>query len=117
MIRHDDQFRGVSHSYVDHQSGAAFRFVSPDYFRLVPWQGDGLKPIGYGYDSIEAIVAAASQVNDDSLARRQELLGEIDRRGILATPANSSINELVIEAARLSISQNGCPVSIGEKRA
>ena len=59
IIRHDDQFRGVSHGYVDRLSGAAFRYVSPDYFRLVPWQGDGLKPVGYGYDSIEAIVDGA----------------------------------------------------------
>ena len=63
IIRHDDQFRGVSHGYVDRLSGTAFRFVSPDYFRLVPWQGDGLKPVGYGYDSIEAIVQAALRVN------------------------------------------------------
>ena len=33
----------------------------------------------------------------------RQVLEEIDRRGILATPANSSINELVVEAARLSI--------------
>ena len=41
IIRHDDQFRGVSHGYVDRTSGAVFRFVSPDYLRLVPWEGDG----------------------------------------------------------------------------
>jgi predicted dehydrogenase len=119
IIRHDDQFRGVSHGYVDRLSGAAFRFVSPDYFRLVPWQGDGLKPVGYGYDSVEAIVQAAVQVNAagqgpaaDSLARRQQVLREIDARGILATPANSYINELVVEAARLSIAQGGRHVAI-----
>ena len=39
--------------------GAAFRFVSPDYFRLVPWEGDGLKPVGYGYDSDRGQRAAA----------------------------------------------------------
>jgi D-galacturonate reductase len=115
MIRHDDQFRGVSHGYVDRRSGAAFRYVSPDYFRLVPWQGEGLKPIGYGYDSIEAIVQGAIDVNaaGPALDRRQALLKEIDRQGLLATPANSSINELVIEAARLSIRQSGRHVAIG----
>jgi D-galacturonate reductase len=120
IIRHDDQFRGVSHGYVDRLAGAAFRFVSPDYMRLVPWQGEGLKPIGYGYDSIEGIVEGAILVNaaasglspHEGLARRQQVLGEIDRRGLLATPANSFINELVIEAARMSIAHNGQPALI-----
>ncbi|MGA2032362.1 MAG: Gfo/Idh/MocA family oxidoreductase [Thermoguttaceae bacterium] len=120
MLRHDDQFRGVSHAYVDRRAGAAFRFVSPDYFRLVPWEGAGLRPVGYGYDSIRAIVAAAKRVEDaaaglaggQALARRQEVLEEIDRRGILATPANSFINELVIEAARMSIAAAGRHVAI-----
>ena len=31
------------------------------------------------------------------------MIAEIDRQGIIATPANSYINELVVEAARLSI--------------
>ena len=48
---------------MDRLSGAAFRYVSPDYFRLVPWEGDGLKPVGYGYDSIEANLQAALRVN------------------------------------------------------
>lgn len=120
ILRHDDQFRGVSHGYVDHQSGAAFRFVSPDYFRLVPWQGEGLKPVGYGYDSIEAIVESAVAVNaagaglstSESLSKRQETVKTIDQRGIIATPADSSINELVVEAARLSISNEGRHVTI-----
>jgi len=112
IIRHDDQFRGVSHGYVDHRSGAAFRFVSPDYFRLVPWQGEGLKPVGYGYDSIEALVEAAVDVNAAEPARRGDVLDAIDRRGIVATPANSSINELVVEAARQSILAGGRPFAI-----
>ena len=48
-----------SYGYVDNAAGAAFRYINPDYFRLVPWQGDGLKPVGYGYDSIEANVQSA----------------------------------------------------------
>ena len=48
----------------------------------------------------------------NALARRQQALDEIDRRGILATPANSCINELVIEAARLSIAHDGRQVRI-----
>jgi predicted dehydrogenase len=120
VLEHDDQFRGVSHGYVDRQAGAMFRYVSPDYFRMVPWEGEGLKPVGYGYDSIEAITLSAMRVNraaeglagDAARAARQKVLCEIDDRGILATPANSSINELVTEAARLSIARDGLPAVI-----
>jgi len=120
IVKHNDQFRGVSHGYVDRLAGAAFRYVSPDYFRLVPFEGDGLKPVGYGFESIEASVLAAQKVNaaaaglsaDEALAARQEVLKQIDDRGIIATPANSYINELVTEAARLSIPQDGLPAVI-----
>jgi hypothetical protein len=120
LVRHDDQFRGVSHAYVDRFSGAVFRYVSPDYFRLVPWEGDGLQPVGYGYDSIAANLSAVLRVNAagagldaaSSLTARQDLLQKTDDRGIIATPANSYINELVTEAARLSITQNGRHVQI-----
>ncbi len=120
IIAHDDQFRGVAHGYVDKLAGAAYRYVSPDYFRLVVWEGEGLKPVGYGYDSIEAIIQSARRVNAaaaglpeaEALARRQQVLREIDERGILATPANSYINELVTEAARLSIAAEGAPTVI-----
>jgi D-galacturonate reductase len=120
VLKHDDQYRGVRHGYVDRKAGAMFRFVSPDYFRLVPWEGDGLKPVGYGYESIEAITLSAIRLNqaarglpdDQALYARQEVLQEIDQRGILATPANSFINELVTEAARLSIARDGLPAAI-----
>ena len=115
IIKHNDQFRGVSHGYVDRDSGAMFRYVSPDYFRLVAWDGEGLKPVGYGYESIEASVLSAIRVNAsatgladaDALAARRKTIDEINARGIIATPANSSINELVTEAARLSIAAAG----------
>lgn len=114
ILEHNDQFRGCSYGYADNEAGAAFRFINPDYFRLVPWQADGLKPVGYGYDSIEASVLAAIEVNaaGDDLADRQAILGQIDDRGIIATPANSLINELVTEAARLSILEDGRPAVI-----
>ena len=47
-----------------------------------------------------------------SLAERRRLLAEIDERGIIATPANSSVNELVVEAARKSILADGAAVRI-----
>ena len=46
------------------------------------------------------------------LAARQKLLREIDAAGVMATPANSSYNELVIEAARRSIQNGGATVEI-----
>ena len=117
MIRHDDHDRGVSHSYLEGigPGGSHFNFVSPDFFRLVPWEGEGLRPVGYGYDSIEALVGAVLRVESAAeglsaaAARdaRARALREIDEAGILATPANSSVNELVVEAGRLSILSDG----------
>ena len=120
MIKHNDQFRGVTHAYTDREAGAAARFINPDYFRMVPWMSAGLRPVGYGYESIEAnvfavvdLMAASTKVSDElALSRRQELLERIDRKGLIATAANSSINDLVVEAARLSIGQQGQPVCI-----
>jgi len=120
IIKHDDQFRGVSYGYVDDTAGAHFRFINPDYFRLVPWVNEGLKPVGYGYESIEGNVLAADQVRAEgagssgqaAVKKRQAVLEKIDQHGIIATPANSSINEQVVEAARASIGKGGQPVKI-----
>lgn len=120
LIRHDDHFRGVSHGYLDKDAGAYFRFINPDYLRLVPWSGPGLRPVGYGYDSVEASVLAAASIEaqtaglppEAALAKRRQLLAEIDAKGLIATPANSFINELVTEAARLSIARAGVPIAI-----
>jgi hypothetical protein len=46
------------------------------------------------------------------LPKRRELIREVDAAGLLATPANSYINELVVEAARLSIVADGEWVNI-----
>ncbi len=114
IIDHNDQFRGCSYSYTDKQAGAAFRFVNPDYFKLVPSQDPGLKPVGYGFESIEANVQAAIRVRSagGGLEERRRIIREIDEKGIVATPANSSINELVTEAVRMSILAEGKPVLI-----
>lgn len=122
MIRHDDQFRGVSYAYLEGigPGGSHYNYVSPDFFRLVPWEGEGLRPVGYGYDSIEAIVESVNQVEragaglaeSQSREARQRAARLIDETGIIATPSNSSINELVVEAARMSILADGQPVLI-----
>lgn len=122
MIQHNDQFRGVSHSYLEGRGpgGTAFNFINPDFYRLVPWHGTGYMPVGYGYDSIAAILGAIQRIESEaagldekqSLARRQALIREVDAKGLIATPANSSINELVVEAARISIGEDGAPVRI-----
>jgi hypothetical protein len=104
--------------------GVPYRYVSPDFFQLVPWEGPGLRPIGYGYESVAANVRAARHVDRDlagltsstALDERRRRLAAIDAAGLLATPVNSSTNELVIEAARRSIVNDGVlvPIVYGE---
>ena len=116
MIQHDDQDRGVRHSYAEGAGcgGSVYNYVSPDFFRLVPWEGPGLKPVGYGVDSIVANVETMVRMerNNLSLEQRREVIRAVNEAGLLATPANSSINELVVEAARLSIQTDGEWVNI-----
>ncbi len=122
LVKHDDQFRGVSHSYLEGIgcAGSTFNFVSPDFYQLVPWEGTGAKPVGYGYLSVEASVKSMHRIEEETrgvsegeaLERRRALLREIDEKGIIATPANSSYNELVTEAARKSILSEGDTVCI-----
>ena len=115
-LRHNDQFRGVEHGYV---RGSApdeklFHYVNPDFFQFVPYEGPGYKPIGYGVDSIAATITAAGRIEsevDRNPGRadevRREMVAGIDARGLIATPANSFTNELVHEAARASIVNDG----------
>jgi predicted dehydrogenase len=98
MIRHSDQYRGIEYSYL----GGPYSEPSSEYFQYVPAGDRGLTPVGYGYRSIERIVAACRTVEDDPRA-----LEIIDGQGLLATPANSRHNERVIEAARKSILNGG----------
>jgi D-galacturonate reductase len=128
LMFHDDQYRGVKHSYIKKGKEPGDSFYnepSPDYFKLIEREGNGLTPVGYGYRSIEAIVnavflvetAAKNLPGDDSLKKRREIIKQIDEKGIIATPANSAFNELVIEAGRMSILNGGREVVIeyGEK--
>jgi predicted dehydrogenase len=120
MIHHDDHERGVRYCYLEPSGTAHYRYISPDFFRLVPWEGTGAKPIGYGYDSIAANLQTMQRIEgevsgmseESSRKRRRKLIHEIDRGGIIATPANSYINELVVEAARLSIVNDGARFNI-----
>lgn len=122
LIKHNDQFRGVSHSYLSGMgvAGSYFNYVNPDFYRLVPWEGKGYQPTGYGFESIAATIRTIARLEEESqslsqaeaLKRRQSIIREEDERGIIATPANSYTNELVTEAARLSILRDGVPVSI-----
>ncbi len=94
MIDHDDQYRGVSYSYLEDRppGGKAFHYVSPDFLRLVPWSGPGLQPVGYGFDSVAANLQAAHRVETEaaglgeeaSLRRRRELIREVDEQGLIA---------------------------------
>lgn len=122
LIHHDDQDRGVRHSYVTGSGagGSVYNYVSPDFYRFVPWGGPGLKPTGYGYDSVEGILEKIQQIENEvdgldesaSATRRRQMIREADELGLLATPANSYINELVCEAARVSILADGDWVKI-----
>ena len=122
LIAHDDQFRGVEHSYLKGIGcgGSVFNYINPDFFRLVPWEGAGSKPVGYGYESVAAILGTIHRIESEvadlpakeSAARRQGIIAEVDERAMIATPANSNSNELVTEAARLSILHDGKMVRI-----
>jgi len=126
MIRHDDHDRGVSYAYLDSASpggaeqAASFRYVSPDFFQLVPWEGKGLRPVGYGFDSIQAVVEAVRGVEaassglppQDAHAERRRRCVEVDRQGLIATPSNSAAVNLVVEAGRRSILAGGSPACI-----
>jgi predicted dehydrogenase len=99
FIRHSDQYRGIEYSYLN----GPYSEPSSEYFQYVPLQG----VVGYGYRSIERILEACRKVEEDPRA-----LEQIDREGLLATPANSRHNERVIEAARKSILDGGKEVTL-----
>jgi hypothetical protein len=64
-------------------------------------------PVGYGYRSVEFIIKTILRVESAPPGERRRLLQEIDAAGVVATPANSLYNELVMEAGRLSITNGG----------
>jgi predicted dehydrogenase len=114
LIRHSDQYRGIEHVYTrrpDTPGSTIYAEPSPDYFQFVDLGNGGLTPVGYGYRSIEYLVRCCLKVENS--ADRRQTIQDIDRDGIAATPANSSYNEWVIEAARRSILNGGTTISIG----
>jgi len=112
LLAHDDHMRGVEYGFAANQK-KRFQYINPDFYRVVPWEGNGLKPIGYGFESVAATITTASRIEakvdagGDALAIRQQAILEADEKGLIATPKNSSYNELVQEAARLSILNGG----------
>ena len=117
LIRHNDQDRGVAHSYTtagDHVGDTVYAEPNPDYFRLLDLGDGGLTPVGYGHRSIEHIIRAILRVQSagDDPAARAVVIRTIDEAGVIATPANSSYNELVIEAGRMSLANDGREVAI-----
>jgi D-galacturonate reductase len=104
LLKHSDQYRGLEYSYGEKPQGegtTVYAEPSPDYFQYVNVGGQGLVPVGYGYRSIDHIVRACIRVAES--ADPQVALQQLDDEGVIATPANSRYNELVMEAGRLSI--------------
>lgn len=116
LIDHSDQYRGLKYSYIQQPGdpgSTVYAEPSPDYFQYVDLGGPGMVPVGYGYRSVEAIISNCIRVEEaGDLAARQQRLREIDAAGVIATPANSSYNELVLEAGRISITNGGQVVGI-----
>ena len=109
LIAHSDQYRGLKYAYTragDDPGATIYAEPSPDYFQYVDIGGPGLVPVGYGYRSVEHIVRTCIATTGNLDERRDRLM-QIDADGVMATPANSSYNELVIEAARESILKGG----------
>lgn len=115
LLSHSDQYRGLKYSYTERPAdpGATiYTEPSPDYFQYVDLGGKGLTPLGYGYRSVAYIVNQCIAVESADSGKRAAMLRQIDEAGIMATPANSSYNELVIEAGRASILDGGREVPI-----
>jgi hypothetical protein len=116
FLFHQDQYRGVKHSLRekgDDPGDTQYMETSPDYFQFVEYGGEGLEPVGYGFRSIKKLVEAAITVASTlNPGHKADFIKKIDVSGILATPANSFYNELVMEAGRKSITNEGRPVTI-----
>ncbi|MBK5293898.1 MAG: Gfo/Idh/MocA family oxidoreductase [Acidobacteriia bacterium] len=109
-LEHSDQYRGLRYCYTqqpDAPGSTMFAEPSTDYFQYVDTGGPGLEVVGYGFRSIDHIIAAILRVESAREDQRSTILDEIDAAGVIATPSNSSYNEMVMEAGRLSILNGG----------
>ncbi|MCX6595658.1 MAG: Gfo/Idh/MocA family oxidoreductase [Acidobacteria bacterium] len=102
FLRHSDQYRGLEYCTLD----GRYKQPSPDYMQMVETINGGVRPVGYGFRSIEAI---AQTVID--LEAGRTTLALVDAQGLIATPSNSRYNEAVVEAGRKSIAQGGVTVA------
>ena len=68
--------------------------------------------VGYGYRSIEYIIKNICKAVGKDIDERQALIKQFDDEAVMATPKNSAYNELVMEAGRLSILNDGREVEI-----
>jgi len=112
MVAHLDQRRDV-----ERVGDKRLKWRSPEYFRYVQSPGvNGLEPVGYGVRSVVKSIEQMCRIEgavsgiregDVSLERRVAMIREIDDERLIATPANSWVNELLTEAARLSILSEG----------
>ncbi len=109
-LEHSDQYRGLRYCYTRRPDGpgsTVFAEPSTDYFQLLDF-GEGLGvPAGYGFRSIHALLVSCMRVEMTNPGMRSAALRDLDAKEIVATPANSRYNELVIEAGRLSILNGG----------
>ncbi|MEI6845728.1 MAG: hypothetical protein WCK36_01620, partial [Candidatus Firestonebacteria bacterium] len=109
-------FRGVKHSVLTkgtEPDDKLYYETNPDYFQMIYRGGKGFEPVGYGFRSIEANILSALRVKGSAgLVGKKKTIKLIDVEGVVATPANSYYNELVMEAGRLSITNGGKPVVI-----
>ena len=117
-LEHEDSFRGVKHSFIEKGKAPGdtyYNETNPDYFQMVEAGGGTLRPVGYGYRSLEFIVGQVNRLNEATaglpdrsrLEKAQAILRQLDDDGLMATPRNSAYNELVMEAGRLSITSGG----------
>ena len=67
-------------------------------------------PVGYGFRSIDYIIRQCIACEEST--DKPAFLRKLDDQGVLATPRNSRFNELVVEAGRESILNDGRTVSI-----
>jgi len=112
VLKHDDQFRWCSHIY-DNKENDLFKYVNPDFFQLIPWSWEWYKPTGYWYNSIDNIINEILTIrNISNLEDKKEFLSKVDSKWIIATPYNTNLTDLVLEAWRVSLKNNWAIVEI-----